>query len=81
MIAAADNERECPSHALAATVEMRRLDRLGHETLGTVALGPHVLNLRLASHDPHRVGDTLPIQLDLRRAVWFDVESGAVIRD
>ncbi|MHC5544163.1 TOBE domain-containing protein, partial [Singulisphaera rosea] len=59
-----------------AMTRVKRLERLGHETIVTVALGAYLLNLRRPPSASPAVGDQLSIGLDLAHASWFDVESG-----
>jgi len=80
-IAGSDEDPQSLPRTLPATVEIRRLDLLGAETLGTVAMGPHILNLRFSSRGLFGIGDIVPIRLDFQRAVWFDVESGMAPRN
>jgi multiple sugar transport system ATP-binding protein len=56
---------------------IRRVEPLGHETRASLALGPHLLEIRLPPHVSARSGDPLPIALDLCRACWFDPRTGA----
>lgn len=69
-------EDEPGSTCRRVMTRVQRLERLGHETIATVALGPYLLNLRLSPSATPAVGDRLAIGLDLGRASWFDAESG-----
>jgi multiple sugar transport system ATP-binding protein len=60
-----------PSRPLAPA-EVRRLEPLGHETIATLALGPHPLKLRLPPCPGVRVGDRVTVAVDPKRSVWFE---------
>lgn len=68
------------SSLLEARAELQRLERMGHETLATLTLGPHRLNVRLPAHALAKVGDRLEILLDPDHSVWFDAETGSALR-
>ncbi len=76
----ANQDADATSPFVAANLGVQRLDRLGHETLATVSLGPFLLNLRLPPHDKHAVGDILSVRIDLRRASWFERGTGTAIQ-
>jgi ABC-type sugar transport system ATPase subunit len=59
---------------------VRRLEPLGHETLATLAVGPHALTLRLPPHPTIVVGEPVVVGLDPARIVWFDPETGMALR-
>jgi multiple sugar transport system ATP-binding protein len=65
---------------LVATAEVRRLEPLGHETIVTLALGPHPLSLRLPARARPVLGERLTIRLDPDRIAWFDAETGVAFR-
>ncbi|WP_422931691.1 ABC transporter ATP-binding protein [Singulisphaera sp. PoT] len=78
-LAEIQEDETTPEASPKLNVELRRLDRLGHETLGEVKCGPHSLSVRLPAHARNRVGESLLLRLDLRQAVWFDRTSGVAI--
>ena len=55
------------------------LEFLGHETVVGLGVGPHTLRAVIPGSWNGRLGETVSIGLDLRRASWFDVETGAAI--
>jgi len=55
------------------------VEALGHETLATVALGPHSFCLRLPPGAALAVGARVAVGIDPTRAVWFDAETGAAL--
>ncbi len=55
---------------------VERLEPSGHETLATLAFGPHPLTLRLPASTSIRPGDRVRIAFDLDRASWFDHATG-----
>jgi ABC-type sugar transport system ATPase subunit len=58
---------------------VRRVEPLGHETLVTLALGPHPLTLRLSPRAATAAGASVTVALDPARIVWFDPESGRAL--
>ncbi|HMB06339.1 MAG TPA: ABC transporter ATP-binding protein [Isosphaeraceae bacterium] len=68
-----------PAQVLHRT-EVRRLEPLGHETIATLALGPHLVSTRLPPASGLCVGDGVTVTLDLARAVWFDPATGNALR-
>jgi multiple sugar transport system ATP-binding protein len=58
---------------------VRRLEPLGHETVATLAVGPHALTLRLPSRTSFAPGDTVDVGLDPAPIVWFDPETGRAL--
>ncbi len=59
---------------LTALAQVRLLEPLGHETIATLALGPHPLKLRLPPCPGIRVGDRVTVGADPRHGVWFGGE-------
>jgi ABC-type sugar transport system ATPase subunit len=59
--------------------DVRGIEFNGHEVLATLSLGPHRLVARvpasLSIHDRQH----LQVSVDLRRAVWFDADSGKAL--
>jgi ABC-type sugar transport system ATPase subunit len=74
------NGESATSGTLNAPAEVRRLEPLGHETIATLALGPHPLSLRIPPESALRVGDRVTIGIDPSRGAWFDAETGLVLR-
>ena len=62
---------------LPGEVAVRQVEFLGHETVAAVELGSQLVTLRLAPGSTVQPGDRMAIGLDLRRASWFDPETGA----
>ncbi len=73
--------REGEDHPERPVVEaqVRRLEFNGPEILATLALGPHRLVARFPSEIPVRERETLRIAIDLRRASWFEPETGRAL--
>ena len=62
-----------------ASATIRRLEPLGHETLGYLELGPHELAIRLPARARFAVGERVAVAFDLERASWFDAATGGRI--
>jgi multiple sugar transport system ATP-binding protein len=58
---------------------LTRLEPLGHETIATLCLGPHMLSTRLPAQATAQVGDSLPVQIDWGHALWFDPGTGRIL--
>ena len=59
--------------------QVRRLEFNGPEILATLALGPHRLLARFPSGMPIRERETIQMIIDLRRASWFESETGRAL--
>ena len=68
-----------PPSAVSAGVQVRRLEFNGPELLATMALGPHRLVARLPASQTIDEKETIPVSLDLSRAVWFDQATGEAL--
>jgi multiple sugar transport system ATP-binding protein len=55
---------------------IRRIERMGHETLAYLDFGPLELTARLTARTTFRVGERVLVELDFERGSWFDAESG-----
>lgn len=73
--------REGDGHPEVPVVEaqVRQLEFSGPDVLATLALGPHRLVARFPSGTPIRERETIPIAIDLRRASWFEPETGRAL--
>ncbi len=65
--------------ALVARTVVRRLEPHGAETMATLALGAHVLSVRLPGRTPVGVGAPLAAALGPAGIVWFDPDSGRAL--
>jgi len=53
-----------------------RLEPMGHETLASLAFGPHSLTARLPATTALRPGDRVLVEIDFEGASWFDAGTG-----
>jgi len=65
---------------LSGRYEVVRVEYLGHEAIATVALGDQSMSARLPASTPVKPGDSVEVGFDLRRASYFEAETGAAIR-
>jgi multiple sugar transport system ATP-binding protein len=65
--------------AAFVSVDVRRLEFNGPELLATLALGPHRVVARLPASQTIDEKQTIPVGLDLSRAVWFDQATGEAL--
>jgi ABC-type sugar transport system ATPase subunit len=63
----------------AARTVVCRLEPRGSETIATLALGAHVLAMRLGGRTPIGAGESLKVALDPAGIVWFDPDSGQAL--
>jgi ABC-type sugar transport system ATPase subunit len=71
---------EPPDAVLRVTGRLEHLESLGHESVATCSIGSgSSLRIRLSRASTLRVGDAVPLGLDLRQAVWFDPATGALL--
>ena len=75
-----DGERRASPSSAILEAQVRRLEFNGPDVLATLALGPHRLVARLPASLPIHDRQHLRVTFDLRHAVWFDSESGGVLR-
>ena len=62
--------------AWTSDASVLRVEPAGHESIVSVALGPHRPAIRVPARAGLRPGDTLRIGLDPARASWFDAATG-----
>jgi multiple sugar transport system ATP-binding protein len=78
-VSSAGGSIESRAHPPSAGVKIHRLEFNGPELLATMSLGPHRLVARLPARQTIDENQTIPVTLDLSRAVWFDQATGAAL--